>query len=63
MCKVLSQPQLNPTQPNITKVGFDMKMSLHHHHPPTTQTQCHQYLSCSCPDVNQTLKVGLWDQQ
>ena len=28
-----SQPQLNPnlTQPNITKVGFDMKMTFHHH--------------------------------
>ena len=21
-----------PTQPNITKVGLDMKMTLHHHH-------------------------------
>ena len=30
----LSQPQLNQnsTQPNITKVGFDTKMTLHHHH-------------------------------
>ena len=35
----------NPTQPNITKVGFDTKMTLHHHthHPPGTQ--CRQYLS------------------
>ena len=34
--------------------------------PPTTHpphTQCHQYLSCAWPDFNQTLKVGLWDQQ
>ena len=34
--------------------------------PPTTtttQTQCHQYLSYSWPDFNQTLKVGLWEQQ
>ena len=37
---LLSQPQLNhnSTQPNITKVGFDTKMTLHqdprppHHH-------------------------------
>ena len=36
-----------------------MKMTLHH--PP--QIQCHQYLSCFCSDFNQTLKVGLWDQQ
>ena len=41
------------TQPNITKVGFDMKMTLDHHHhhlptyPPPPQTQCQQYLSCS----------------
>ena len=33
---ILSQPQLNhsSTQPNLTKVGFDMKMSLNHHHQP-----------------------------
>ena len=24
----------------------------------TTQTQCHQYITCSCPDFNQTLKLG-----
>ena len=31
---LLSQPQLNhnSTQPKITKVGFDTKMTLHHHH-------------------------------
>ena len=38
-------------------------MTLDHHHLSPTQTQCHQYLSCSCPDFNQTLKVVLWDQQ
>ena len=27
--------------------------------PPTTQTQCHKYLSC----FDQTLMVGFWDQQ
>ena len=53
---LLSQPQLN------SKVGFDMKMTLHHnHHPP--QTQCQQYLSCYWPNFNQTLKVGFWDLQ
>ena len=32
-----------PTQPQLkSKVGVDTKMTLYHH-PPTTQTQCHQY--------------------
>ena len=37
----LSQPQLNhkSTQPNITKVWFDTKMTLHHHHPPPTHRE------------------------
>ena len=60
----LSQPQLNhkSTQPNITKVGSDMKMTLHHypHHPPPG-TQRQQYLSCYQPDFNQTFKVCFWD--
>ena len=34
----------------------------HHHHPPQ-QTECQLYLSCSWPDLNQTLKEGVWDQQ
>ena len=42
MSILLSQPQLNhnSTQPNITKVGFDTKMTLrhHHHHPPPPPT-------------------------
>ena len=52
-----------PTQPQLDlKVGFDTKMTLHHHHhPPQPQTQCDQYLSCSCPYFNQILKVGLWE--
>ena len=50
------------TTPTQLKVGFDTKMTLDHHHPPPPQTQCHQYLSCSWPDFNQTLKVGLCDQ-
>ena len=53
-----------PTRPQLnSKIGFDIKMTLYHHHPPPThppQTQCHQ---CSLPDFNQTLKVGLWDLQ
>ena len=40
----LSKPQLNhnSAQPNIPKVGFDMKMTLYHcHHPPPPPgTQC-----------------------
>ena len=35
---ILSQFNHNSTQPNITKVGFDMKMTLHHP-PPTTTTE------------------------
>ena len=57
---LFSQPQVNLTQ---LKSWFDMKMTLHHP-PTTTQTQFPQYLSCSWPDFNQTLKVvGLWDKQ
>ena len=41
-----------------------MKMTLDHHPPPPPQqTQCHQYLSCSLPNFNQTLNLGLRDQQ
>ena len=40
--KTPTQRQLNN---NSTKVGFDMKMTLHTT-PPTTETQCLQYLSC-----------------
>ena len=40
LCALLSKPQ-----PNLyTTVGFVMKMTLQT--PPTTETQCHQYLSC-----------------
>ena len=50
----LSQPQLHykSIQPNITKVGFDMKMTLHHQHPPLT-TYFHQELNvCNISAVN-----------
>ena len=61
----LSKPQLNhnSTQPNITLDGLDMKMTLHTHPtpPPTTQTQCQQYLSCYLPDFDETLNVGSWE--
>ena len=40
-----------------------MKMTLDHHHPPPPGTQCQQYLTCSQPNFDQTLKVGFWDQQ
>ena len=55
-----------PTQPQLnSKVAFDTKITLDHHPPPTTttQTQCHQYLSCCWPDFDHFLKEGLWDQQ
>ena len=47
-------------QPNIIKVEFAIKMTLHTHQ---TQTQCQQYLNCYSPDFNETLMVGFWDQQ
>ena len=34
----------NSTEPNITKVGVDIKVTLQHHPPPETQSQ--NYLSC-----------------
>ena len=33
------------------------------HQPPPPGTQRQQYVTCSWPDFNQTLKVGVWDQQ
>ena len=48
-------PTPTTTQPNL--VGFDMKMTLHHHPP---QTQCRQYLSCYWSDFDETLKVASW---
>ena len=48
-----------PTQPQLnSKVGFDIKMTLVHHRPPTLQE-----LSCYWPNFDQTLTVGFWDQQ
>ena len=60
----LSNPQLNhnSTQPNIILVGLDMKMTLHTTPPPpTTENQCHQYLSSYCPNFDETLNVGSWE--
>ena len=61
----LSQPQLNPnsTQPNLTKVGLDTKMTLLQKPPPPPGTQHQQYLSCYQRDLDQTLKIVFWDQQ
>ena len=58
---LLSQSLLNH---NLTrKLGVTRKWLYTTTHPPPTQTQCRQYLSYSWPDFNQSLKVGLWDQQ
>ena len=54
---LLSKPQ---PQHNTT-VGFDMKISLQTP-PPTTRTQCQQYLSCYLSDFDETLNVGSWEQ-
>ena len=35
----------------------------HHHHQPSKQKQQQIYLSYHWPDFEQTLKVGVWDQQ
>ena len=54
----------NSTQPNITLVGLDMKMTLHTTlpaPPPPTETQCQQYLSCYWPDFDETLNEGSWE--
>ena len=52
-------PNSTTTQPNITKTGFDLKMTLNH--PPPQQTQCQQYLSCFWPGFDETLKVASWE--
>ena len=39
-----------------------MKMTLHTT-PPTTQTQCQQYLSCYSPDLDETLNVDHWEHK
>ena len=36
-------------------------MTLVHQPPPTTQTQCQQYLSCYWSDFDQILKIGVWE--
>ena len=54
----LSQPQLNLN--SNQKLGLTWKWL---QTITTTQTLCHQYLSCYCPNFNQTLKEGLLDQQ
>ena len=33
------------------------------HTPPTTETQCQQYLNHNWPDFDQISKEGFWDQQ
>ena len=53
---VTTKLNLNSTQPNITKVGFDTKITLIHP-PPPPQTQQRQYLCCSWTDFNQTLRL------
>ena len=60
---VTTQLNLNSTQKlglhenDFTPPPPPNTSTTHHHHPP--QTQCPQYLTCSCPYFNQTLKVGL----
>ena len=59
----LPQPQLhlNSTPPQLnSKIWHENDLRPP---PPSTQTQWHQYLSCSWPNFNQILKIGLWDQQ
>ena len=45
-------PNQTTTQPNLTlpKFGFYMKMTLHHHHPPTHRELNVSYISAvTCP--------------
>ena len=55
---LLSKPQLNHNsnqpQPNLTKVGFYVKMSLH----TTKKTPCPQYLICYWHYFDDILKAG-----
>ena len=54
-----------PIQPQLkSKVGLDIKMTLHHHHPPPpSETQHQQYFSCYWPNFDQTLNAGFRDLQ
>ena len=60
---LLSKPQLylypNSTQPNKTKVGFHIEMTLHHHHHPLG-IQHQQYLSCSWPSLDKASELAFW---
>ena len=43
-------------------VGLGLTIKLLCTTPPTTETQCQEYLSCYWPDVDETLQVGSWEQ-
>ena len=54
-----SNMKLSKPQPNLnTTVGFDMKMTVHTAtHPPTTETQYQEYLSCFLLDFDEIVKT------
>ena len=60
----------SPTQSQLNSiVGFDTKMTLHHHQPPAPpptpqpETQHQQYLSCYWSDFDETLNACSWEHQ
>ena len=57
MYKKMSKPQPNLNLTSTQRLGFTRKLP-YNHHPPPTETQCQQYLSCYGPDFDETLKVG-----
>ena len=56
---ICQNPNATSTQPNLTKVVFDMKITVYH--PTTKETQYQEYLSYYWPDFDETLKVASWN--
>ena len=53
-------PSLSKPQPNLnTRLGLTIKPLCTTTHP--TETQYQEYLSCYCPDFDETLQVGSWE--
>ena len=52
-------PNLTTTQLNLSWVRHENDFA--YHPPPTTQTQCYQYLGCYRPYFDETLNIGSWE--
>ena len=52
----------SPTYPQHNGwVLRENEFAYHPTHPPPTQTQCHQYLSCYWSNFDENLKVASWE--